>query len=274
MNVKKRRRSVIVGADRGGSGKTFVTAALATVFRELGMIPRIVEYEHVARLADILEGVVPRGQIDHRASGYRAEDYRNDDFDAAKFWDSVFQEDLIEGGVLFDTAANVMSQAVDAWHVSLAAKRLDGGKDLGFAVVATAEQYAAKAAPGTVEAIRQAFPQAKIWLIENLRDGEFVAAPSSYHELRKRSDVQVIQVPALKHKAAARITEHPLSTLSRITDDQLIEVYGFTWGEAARSMERIRRFAVGAAEALLPIVEWMGQEELANAPVPFRFNAG
>jgi hypothetical protein len=274
MSGMKRRRSVFVGADRGGCGKTFVTAALAAVHHELGGKPQIIEYEVEPRLGSILRGILPASQIDHRPSGFRPEDYDNDQVDARTFWDQVYERDLARGGLLFDTAANALTQAVMAWGDGGAAWRLEGGVDLGFVVVATAEQYAVKAASSTVDSIRHVFPHARIWLVENLRDGDFSGAVPSYLKLREREDLVTIQLPALKHNASARITEHSLSLLSGVTDDQLIELYGFGWAEAARSMERIRRFAVGAAEALLPVIEWMGQEELAKAPVPFRFNAG
>ena len=262
-------RNVIVGADRGGVSKTLITAAIVdTIVARKGTV-KLVEYEVEPRIDQIVGKIPGLGAIENRkvSSDVRlaAGAMKDDEKAAAELakWDAMF-DDLGEGGRVYDTAANMLSEmmnglAVQADEVS---DILGNGERLGFVIPTTAERYAYAAVPGLVAKIRNQFPKSPIWIVENQRDGEFAHPTDAYNEARGQANV--VTVPNYNTNCSTRLTKMPLSILSSLDRIILQEMFDLRIGPAARETVFLRHFAKGLAQAVDPIAAWfLGQEAVA-----------
>jgi len=266
-------RVLFVGHDRGGVGKTFVTAGIAaSLVRHAGEI-RIVEYEAEPRLEQI---IAPDMAVLHRPVEPLADGVALDPQMLADRWDEVLDD--VAGGqpLLYDTAANILSSmlrhlragrlSASAESAEVADQIMGGGAEVGVVLVTTTELFSATAVPAMHSLVREALPKARIWVVENTRDGLFDEAPARYAAWRAGlSDLNTlfVRLPRLPAHARSRaFTSRRLDRLAGVSSEELRAAGMGNVLLALRERMMLSEFAVNALRAVEPIGLWlMGQDE-------------
>ncbi len=245
------RRVLLVGQDKGGSGKSLIVRALA----ESVVAARIIELEDEPRLLELEDRIdffpirAERSEID-RTSGAAA----RSEYDAVL---DLIARKPAEGvspmPLIVDIGANA-SRSFLPEIASRAARYGRIGVEFATLTVITAEPGAASSAPVVLDLAR---PFAKkLFAVENQVEG--AVDTKMLKALGK--DVQVCRLEqlTLDPKANSLLQKGGLKFIAERLDeaeDNLAERFGFA--AATRIVQDLTSFRARAMEAVAPMAEWL-----------------
>lgn len=169
---------IFVGSDKGGIGKSFVTALAADLLDVAGIAPRIVQIDEQERLPALYPDRVTTVSL---AS---MDDVRRDPGAIVAAFDPLYaaiEESIADHVPTVVDIGGPQQTAVEEYCglVDLDADLVEAGISAVWLVPATAEPEAMRAAVRTSAAIQRVLPSVRRTLILNERDGNFRFYPGS-----------------------------------------------------------------------------------------------
>lgn len=169
---------IFVGSDKGGIGKSFVTALAADLLEVAGIVPRIIQIDEQERLPGLYPDRVTTVSL------ARMDDVRRDPGAIVAAFDPLYAAIERTIGDRIPTIVDIggpQQTAVEEYCglVDLDADLAEAGLDAVWLVPATAEPEAMRGAIRTEGAIARVLPSIRRALVLNERDGNFRFYPGS-----------------------------------------------------------------------------------------------
>jgi hypothetical protein len=243
--------NIITFNDKGGCGKSLVTAGIFLAAATEGLTYQGVEAEAEPRLAlrypDEFEHIPI---VDTQATMSR------DANAALAQFDPIFER-LEKGGHIVDLGANVAEKMFEIFEASDPATFVGDGSSCALVVVTTADSNAIKSAMKNAETARRVLPRAKGFVVLN---DVFGKIPDAAPFLRNLEQIgfESVRIPVCSARAWNIVGDQPLSELALIDANGLTK-FGMPKGDANRDSRDIRAFVAGLAKSLSPIVAWSKQ---------------
>ncbi|MCY0149605.1 hypothetical protein OEG84_18300 [Hoeflea sp. G2-23] len=196
-------RIVFVGSDKGGVGKSFVSALVADLMEINGRDFRIVQIDEQDRLPSLF------GDRVTTVAPARLDDLRRDPAAIVTAFDplySAIERSLEDGVALIVDIGGPQQQLVEEYCglVDLDADLLEAGESATWLVPATAEPEAMRGAVRTAKAVERVLPSVMRGIVLNGRDGPFRFYPGSPADLVWREgleplchQVNLVKLPAI-----------------------------------------------------------------------------
>lgn len=169
---------IFVGSDKGGIGKSFITALIADLLDVAGVVPRIVQIDEQERLPALYPGRVTTVSL---AS---MDDVRRDPGAIVAAFDPLYaaiERTIADRIPTIVDIGGPQQTAIEEYCglVDLDADLVEAGLSTVWLVPATAEPEAMRGAVRTDSAIARVLPSVRRALILNERDGSFRHYPGS-----------------------------------------------------------------------------------------------
>jgi len=163
MAEAKKGRVVIVGGDRGGSGKSTTAHLLALRLEMAGTMARLVEVDAEARLSKVLGTERVTSKVITQAE---LVSIMEDPTLAFRLWEEVGE--LLESGedVILDLGGN-LSVAFADWARQAGRAYIGEGEGIDVLILCSGDPVAIESCQQTLGRFRRALPKAARWLVVN-----------------------------------------------------------------------------------------------------------
>lgn len=247
------KTNIIIANDKGGVGKSLVTAGTFLGAAMDGLIYKGVEAEAEPRLA-----VRYPDEFEHIHIADTEATMARDANAALAQFDPIFER-LEAGGHLVDLGANVAERMFEIFEASDAPTFVGDGSKCAVVIVTTSDTNAIKSAMKNAATARRVLPGAQGFVVINDVAGKIPdAAP--FLKTMENDGFQPLRMPVCTAAAWNIVGDQPLSELASINADALLK-FGMKRGDANRDSRDIRAFVGNLAKSLSPIVAWAKSAE-------------
>lgn len=247
----KTARNILVQNDKGGVGKSLVSAGIVCAAAADKLHLRGIEAESEPRLSTRYPGIFEHVPVGNDAGALLDSDPER----AVEQFDPIFQA-MIEGGALIDSGANVADKMMTIMSRSGVDSIIgDGGSNTALVIVTTAELESIQAALANASAAEKLMPQAKKFLWINAYRGD-IAEESELVTSMRNSGFEILRMPACKSPAWTIVRDHSLVELVKLTTQDLMKIGGLNFMQANRQIGTITGFVGQILKTAEPVIEW------------------
>ncbi|MGG5807721.1 hypothetical protein [Falsiroseomonas sp. CW058] len=243
--------ALLVGADKGGVGKTTLAEIISIVLEDMGVEHSVAEVEADERLGRRLGDRVQH----HRLHGADAKALARDPDALNVFWDSVYGQ-VMESTTLGDFGANALALFL-RWASSRSVRAaLADGSGLHFALVATSDSDSLTGTLASARAIAANLPKAQTWLIFNeVAGGINLQHPGIAQLIREARCQQALVLPSCRAPDFGILKN--LGRLDRVAliSEADLGAHGIPRLRAGRALEGLQDWLLEVTEVLRPMVE-------------------
>jgi len=242
------KANIIVMNDKGGVGKSLVTAGIcvAAAMQDLDLLG--VEAEAEPRLALRYPGMFDHIHITDVASVMA----RDANASLAQF-DPLFDH-LEKGGRIIDLGANVAERMFTVFEGSDADTFVGDGSTCAIVVVTTSDTNSVKSAVKNATTAKRVMPAAKGFVVLNEFEGKIPDTSLLAKEMRQNG-FEVIRLPVCSVESWNIVKDLPLTELAAISAADL-QKFGLSRGTANRDARDIKAFIADLARVAKPVVDW------------------
>lgn len=242
------KTNIVICNDKGGVGKSLVSAGAFLASAIDGLVYRGVEAEAEPRLS-----LRYPDEFEHVHIANTEATMARDANAALAQFDPIFER-LEAGGHIIDLGANVAERMFEIFEASDAPTFVGDGSKCAVVVVTTSDTNAIKSAMKNATTARRVLPGAKGFVVINDFVGKIPDAAPFLSTMAK-DGFQALRMPVCSARAWNIVGDQPLSELATIGADALLK-FGMPKGDANRDSRDIRAFVGALAKSLSPIVAW------------------
>jgi hypothetical protein len=248
MTQTNTQTNILICNDKGGVGKSLVSAGVFLASAIDGLVYRGLEAEAEPRLS-----LRYPDEFEHVHIADTEATMARDANAALAQFDPIFER-LEAGGHIVDLGANVAERMFEIFEASDAPTFVGDGSKCAVVVVTTSDTNAIKSAMKNAATARRVLPGSMGFIVLNEVAGKIPdAAP--FLEAMTNDGFQALRMPVCTAGAWNIVADLPLSELTSIDAGALLK-FGMKRGDANRDSRDIRAFVGALAKSLSPIVTW------------------
>ncbi len=254
MTQSNTQTNILICNDKGGVGKSLVSAGVFLASAIDGLVYRGVEAEAEPRLS-----VRYPDEFEHIHIADTEATMARDANAALAQFDPIFER-LEAGGHIVDLGANVAERMFEIFEASDAPTFVGDGSKCAVVLVTTSDTNAIKSAMKNAATARRVLPGSMGFIVLNEVAGKIPDAAPFLETMKSEGFQQALRMPVCTAAAWNVVADLPLSELTSIDAAYLLK-YGMKRGDANRDSRDIRAFVGALAKSLSPIVAWAKNAE-------------